>query len=113
MSLHLTNHLVEGVTVIDISGRITLADGSVDLREVLRDLAAKGVRRVLVNMSDVTYVDSSGIGELASGYTTMTNAGGSMKMYGVTKRVKDLLLITRLYGLFDVQDSESAAIRSF
>lgn len=113
MSLHLSNRLIDGVTVVNISGRITLGDGSAHLRAALRDLVAKGTRKVLLNMSDVTYVDSSGIGELASGYTSLVNAGGSLKLYGLTKRVKDLLLITRLYELFDVHESEALAIRSF
>lgn len=113
MSVKLNNRQVGDVTVMDVAGRITLGEGSSMLRDALRDLIAKGNKKILLNLGDVSYIDSSGIGELVSGYTTVTNAGGSLKLLNLTKRVKDLLQITKLYTVFDVHDDEAGAIRSF
>ena len=74
---------------------------------------AKGQKKVLLNLSEVSYIDSSGIGELVSGFTTLTNAGGQLKLLGLTNRVKDLLQITKLYTVFDVHEDEAHAVRSF
>jgi anti-sigma B factor antagonist len=104
---------VGDVTVIDVAGRITLGEGSSALREALRDLVTKNQKKILLNLGDVTYIDSSGIGELVSGFTTVTNSGGSLKLLNLNKRVKDLLQITKLYTVFDVHEDEAAAIRSF
>jgi anti-sigma B factor antagonist len=104
---------VGNVTVIDVAGRITLGEGSSALRETLRDLVAKNQTQILLNLADVTYIDSSGIGELVSGYTTVTNTGGSLKLLNLNKRVKDLLQITKLYTVFEVHEDEAAAIRSY
>jgi anti-sigma B factor antagonist len=104
---------VGNVTVIDVAGRITLGEGSSALRETLRDLVAKNQNKILLNLADVSYIDSSGIGELVSGYTTVTNTGGSLKLLNLNKRVKDLLQITKLYTVFEVHEDEAAAIRSF
>jgi anti-sigma B factor antagonist len=98
---------------VDVSGRITLGEGSSALRDTLRDMVNKGHKKILLNLSDVSYIDSSGIGELVSGFTTVTNQGGSLKLLGLTKRVKDLLQITKLYTVFDVHDDEAGAIRSY
>lgn len=113
MSVKLDTRQVGDVTVIDVSGRITLGDGSSALRDALKDLAAKGDRKVLLNLGDVTYIDSSGIGELVSAFTTLANLGGQLKLLSLTKRVKDLLQITKLYTVFDVHDDEAHAVRSF
>jgi anti-sigma B factor antagonist len=113
MSLKLTNRQVGDVTVVDAAGRITVGEGSSALRDVLRDMVAKGQKKILLNLSEVSYIDSSGIGELVSGFTTVTNQGGSLKLLGLTKRVKDLLQITKLYTVFDVHDDEASAVRSF
>jgi anti-sigma B factor antagonist len=104
---------VGDVTVLDVAGRITLGEGSSALRESLRDLVGKNQKKILLNLGDVTYIDSSGIGELVSGFTTVTNSGGSLKLLNLNKRVKDLLQITKLYTVFDVHEDEAAAIRSF
>jgi anti-sigma B factor antagonist len=101
------------VSVIDVAGRITLGEGSSALRETLRDMVAKNQIKILLNLADVTYIDSSGIGELVSGYTTVTNTGGSLKLLNLNKRVKDLLQITKLYTVFEVHEDEAAAIRSY
>ena len=113
MSLKLTTRQVGDVTVVDVAGRITLGEGSSILRDSMRDLVSKGQKKVLLNLSDVTYIDSSGIGELVSGFTTITNAGGQLKLLGLTNRVKDLLQITKLYTVFDVHEDEPHAVRSF
>jgi anti-sigma B factor antagonist len=113
MSVKLNTRQVGDVTVVDVSGRITLGEGSSQLRDELRDLTAKGNKKILLNLSDVTYIDSSGIGELVSGFTTVTNQGGTLKLLGLTKRVKDLLQITKLYTVFDVHEEEAHAVQSF
>ena len=113
MSVKLNTRQVGDVSVVDVSGRITLGEGSSALRDVLRDMVAKGQKKILLNLSEVSYIDSSGIGELVSGFTTVTNQGGSLKLLGLTKRVKDLLQITKLYTVFDVHDDEASAVRSF
>ncbi len=104
---------VDGVTVVDLSGRITLGEGSVVLRDTVRDLIGKGDKRILLNLGDVTYIDSSGIGELVSAFTTVRNQGGELKLLKLTKKVHDLLQITKLYTVFDVKDDETQAIASF
>ncbi|MCL6544062.1 MAG: STAS domain-containing protein [Bryobacteraceae bacterium] len=113
MSIQVTNRQVGDVTVVDVAGRITLGEGASALRENIRDLVAKGNKKILLNLSDVSYIDSSGIGELVSAYTTVTNQGGTLKLLGLTKRVKDLLQITKLYTVFEVFESEPIAVRSF
>ncbi|MGA2183705.1 MAG: STAS domain-containing protein [Bryobacteraceae bacterium] len=113
MSVKLSTRQVGDVTVIDATGRITLGEGASTFRDTVRDLASKGDKKILLNLSDVTYIDSSGIGELVSGFTTVTNHGGVLKLLGLSKRVKDLLQITKLYTVFEVFDDESTAVRSF
>jgi len=113
VSMQLTTRQVGDVTVIDAAGRITLGEGSSAFRDTIRDLAAKGNKRILVNLADVSYIDSSGIGELVSAFTTITNQGGALKLLSLTKRVKDLLQITKLYTVFEVFDDETAAVRSY
>jgi len=104
---------VGDVAVIDVSGRITLGEGSSNLRDGIRELLAKGQRKILLNLGDVSYIDSSGIGELVSGYTSVANQGGQLKLLNLTKRVRDLLQITKLYTVFDVYEDEATAVRSF
>jgi anti-sigma B factor antagonist len=104
---------VGDVSVVDVAGRITLGEGSSALRDLLRDMVSKGQKNILLNLGEVSYIDSSGIGELVSGFTTVTNSGGQLKLLGLNKRVKDLLQITKLYTVFDVHDDEAGAVRSF
>jgi anti-sigma B factor antagonist len=113
LSIKLNTRQVGDVTVIDAAGRITLGEGSSALRDALKDAVAKGNKKVLLNLGEVNYIDSSGIGELVSGFTTVTNQGGQLKLLGLNKRVKDLLQITKLYTVFEVHDDEAGAIRSF
>ena len=113
MSVKLNTRQVGNVSVIDVAGRITLGEGSAALRETLRDMVAKNQNKILLNLADVTYIDSSGIGELVSAFTTVTNNGGQLKLLNLNKRVKDLLQITKLYTVFEVKEDEADAIRSF
>jgi anti-sigma B factor antagonist len=98
---------------MDVAGRITLGEGSSAMRDSIRDLVSKNQKKILLNLGEVSYIDSSGIGELVSGFTTVTNSGGQLKLLGLNKRVKDLLQITKLYTVFDVHEDEAEAIRSF
>ncbi len=104
---------VGGVTVLDISGRITLGEGNVILREIVRDLAEKGAKALVLNLGEVQYIDSSGIGELVKAHTTIRNQGGQLKLTNLNKRVHDLLELTRLSAVFDIQKDETSAIKSF
>ena len=113
MSMKATNRQVEGVAVVDMSGRITLGEGSVVLRDTIRDLIGKGQKKILLNLGDVTYIDSSGIGELVSGFTAVRREGGELKLLNLTKKVHDLLQITKLYTVFDIKDDEATAIKAF
>ena len=113
MTMKASTRQVDGITIIDLSGRITLGEGSVVLRDTIRDSVGQGVKKILLNLGDVTYIDSSGIGELVSAYTTVRNQGGELKLLNLTKKVHDLLQITKLYTVFDVRDDEAGAIKSF
>jgi anti-sigma B factor antagonist len=113
MSMKATIRQVDSVTVVDISGRITLGEGCTQLRELIRDQLSKGNKNILLNLADVTYIDSSGIGELVSAYTGVAKQGGALKLLNLTKKVHDLLQITKLYTVFDVHDDEAKAISSF
>jgi anti-sigma B factor antagonist len=98
---------------VDCSGRITLGEGSIVLRDIVKDLLGKGNKKILLNLGDVNYIDSSGIGELVSAFTTVKNQGGELKLLNLTKKVHDLLQITKLYTVFDVRDDEASAIKAF
>ncbi len=111
--MNVSSRQVNGVTIVDLSGRITLGEGSVVLRDTVRDLLGKGQKKILLNLADVTYIDSSGIGELVSAYTSVRNQSGELKLLKLTKKVHDLLQITKLYTVFDVKDDETAAVASF
>ena len=113
MTMKTSNRQVNGITIVDLSGRITLGEGSVVLRDTIRDLLSKGDKKILLNLGDVSYIDSSGIGELVSAYTTVKNQGGELKLLNLTKKVHDLLQITQLYTVFDIKDDEATAIGAF
>jgi len=113
VSVKLTTRQVGDVSVMDATGRITLGEGSSIFRETLRELVTKGQKKLLLNLADVSYIDSSGIGELVSGFTTVTNQGGQLKLLNLNKRVQDLLQITKLYTVFEVFEDEASAVRSF
>lgn len=113
VALTIASRQVDGVTVLDLSGRITLGEGSVQLRDAVRDLIGKGHKDILVNLEDVNYIDSSGLGELVSAYTTARNQSARLKLLKLTKKVHDLLQLTKLYTVFDIYDDEASAIGSF
>ncbi len=113
MSMKVSSRQVNGVTIVDCSGRITLGEGSIVLKDQVRELLSKGQKKILLNLADVSYIDSSGIGELVSAFTTVRNQGGDLKLLNLTKKVHDLLQITKLYTVFDVKDDEANAVKSF
>ena len=113
MALTIASREVDGVTVLDLSGRITLGEGSVQLRDAVRDLIGKGSKNILLNLGDVNYIDSSGLGELVSAFTTAKNQQAEVKLLNLTKKVHDLLQLTKLYTVFDIKDDEASAIASF
>ena len=98
---------------MDLSGRITLGEGSALLRKTVRGLLEEQRRQIVLNLADVDYIDSSGIGELVSGFTAVKNQGGDLKLLQLTKKVRDLLQITKLYTVFEVFTDEPTAVRSF
>jgi anti-sigma B factor antagonist len=113
MSMKLATREVSGVTIVDLSGKITLGEGGMTLREEVRQLLAKGSKKIVLNLADVNYIDSSGLGELVSAYTAVKNAGGELKLLNLTSKVRDLLVITKLVTVFDVKDDEASAVSSF
>jgi anti-sigma B factor antagonist len=113
MALHLTPRDSGTITVVDASGRITLGDGSAMLRKTIRQLLEEQRTKIILNLADVDYIDSSGIGELVSGYTAVKSKGGELKLLHLTKKVHDLLQITKLFTVFEVYSDEGIAIRSF
>ena len=113
MTMKASTRQVNGVTIVDLSGRITLGEGSVVLRDTIRDLLGKGQKKILLNLGDVSYIDSSGIGELVSAFTTVRNQSGDLRLLNLTKKVHDLLQITKLYTVFDVKDDETTAVKAF
>jgi anti-sigma B factor antagonist len=104
---------VGGVVVLDIKGKITLGDGDQLLRDKINSLLHQGQKQILLNFAGVPYIDSAGLGEIVRTYTTVSRQGGSLKLLNLTKRITDLLSITKLLTVFDTFDSESEAVRSF
>jgi|SRR5215207_3403246 anti-anti-sigma factor len=101
------------VTILDLKGKITIGSGDVVLRNSMQEIMNSGATKVLINMRDVSTIDSSGIGELVSAYTTATNRGAKLKLFNLPAKVTDILTITQLITVFDVFDSEDEAVRSF
>ena len=113
MQLKIATHVVEGVTVLECSGRIVFGDEAAALREQVKDLVASGKKQIVLNLSGVTYIDSGGLGTLVGLYTTARNAGGAIKLANLTQRVGDLLQVTKLLTVFDVYDNQDKAIKAF
>jgi anti-sigma B factor antagonist len=111
--LNINERKAGDVTVLDMSGKITIGEGSVALRTAIRRLLEEGKRRILLNLSGVSYVDSSGIGELVSSFTAINKEGGQLKLLNLTQKIQDLLAITKLLTVFDVYESEAEALNSF
>lgn len=112
-SLQIKDRQAGDVTILDLSGKITIGEGSVQLREAVRRMLDEGKKKLLLNLGDVSYVDSSGIGELVSSYTTTGNNGGQLKLLNQTKKIHDLLTITKLVTVFETHDNEETAVASF
>ena len=113
MSLKMSTREVKDIIIIDLSGQITLGDATAAIRDEIRDELNHGARNILLNLADVSYIDSSGLGELTSAFTSVKNRNGALKLLSLTKRVHDLMQITKLYTVFDVYDDEKNALASF
>ena len=113
MSLKISNRKVDGVTILDLSGRLVLGEATSALREALKGLADSGEKKILLNLAEVSYIDSSGLGTLVGGYTSVTSQLGQMKLVNLNTRVYDLLRVTKLITVFEVQDDEDKAVKSF
>ncbi len=111
--MDIKERVVEGVSVLDISGKIVLGEGDIQIKDRIKDLLADGQRNILLNLGDVSYMDSAGLGALISGYTTVKREGGHLKLVNLTKRIKDLLAITKLITVFDTYENENEAIGSY
>ena len=108
MTMKASTRQVDGVTIVDLSGRITLDEGSTELRDTIKQLAAQGKKHVLLNLSEIQYIDSSG-----SAFTNIRSQGGELKLLNLTRKVHDLLKVTKLHKVFDIRDDEAAAIQAF
>jgi len=113
MNLKTKTRHVDGITVVDVNGRITLGEETKLLRETVQRLLGGGEKEILLNLAEVSFIDSAGLGELVSAFTSVRNRGGDLKLLQLTTRVHDLLQITKLYTVFDISDDEAAAIQSF
>jgi anti-sigma B factor antagonist len=112
--MNISERTIGDVVVVDVSGKITLSDGGdTILRDKLRSLVQQGRRKLLLNLADVTYIDSAGLGAIVHSYATVTNQGGNLKLVNTTKRIQDLLSITKLITVFDTFDDEAEAVTSF
>ena len=112
MSMVINTRRLDDVAILDLSGRITIGEGTVILREQIQKLLASGDRKFLLNLADVDYIDSSGLGELVTSFTTVRNQRGQLKLLNLTRRVHDLLQITKLLTVFETFDNETEALKS-
>jgi anti-sigma B factor antagonist len=113
MQLEIKERTVGEVVILELTGKITIGEGSVQLRDTVSRLLESGRNRIILNLGAVSYVDSSGIGELVSRYTTTKNTGGKLKLINLPKKIKDLLMITKLLTVFEIYEDEQAALDSF
>jgi anti-sigma B factor antagonist len=113
MSLKMSTREVKDIVIIDLNGRITMGEPCAAIRDEIHDQIANGIRKVVLNLADVSYIDSAGLGELTAAYTSVKNRDGQLKLLNLIKRVQDLMQITKLYTVFDVYDDEKKAIASF
>jgi len=104
---------VNDVQILDISGQITLGEGTMVVRNTVRDILQAGGKKIILNLANVNYIDSSGVGELVSTYTTVTTHGGRMKLLSLTKKIRELLTVTKLLTVFEVSDNERTLLASF
>lgn len=113
MSMNIKERELDGVVILDLSGRVTIGEGTLVLRDRIEHWLKRDQNKLLLNLADVDYIDSSGLGEIVRSYTTVRNASGDLKLLNLTKRVRDLLQITKLLTVFDVFERESEALKSF
>jgi anti-sigma B factor antagonist len=111
--MKINTRIIGDIQILDWSGKITLGEGTMSVRNAVRDILQSGGKKILLNLADVSYIDSSGIGELVSSYTTVTNSGGNLKLLNLTKKIHELLQITKLLTVFETFDNEQAALASF
>ena len=112
--MHISERTVGDVVIVEVSGKVTLGDGGdVVLKDKMQSLVQQGRKKVLLNLADVSYVDSAGLGEIVQSYATVMKNGGALKLLNVTKRLKDLLSITKLLTVFETYENEGDAIKSF
>lgn len=111
--LNISERQAGDVTVLDMSGKVTIGEGSVALRNTIRRLLGEGKKKILLNLADVGYIDSSGIGELVSSFTAVNKEAGSLKLLNLTQKIQDLLAITKLLTVFDTFDEEGEALASY
>ena len=111
--MNIATREISHVTIVDLTGRITLGDETENLRDTIRDLISAGKKKIVLNLCNVEYIDSSGVGELVSSYTAVRNAGGELKLLNLTQKVQDVLFVTKLYTVFDIKDDEFTAVKSF
>lgn len=113
MSLKIESREVGHVSVLDVQGRIVLGEEIHTLRDAVRGLVAEGKKKIILNLAEVDYIDSSGVGELVGSFTTVRNGGGELKLLNLTQKVQDVLHVTKLYTVFDIRDDEFTAVKSF
>ena len=113
MLIQTSTRVVDGIAIVDMTGQLRLGEGTGKLREVVQQLVRDGYRKILLNLAGVIHIDSSGIGELVSNYTTLRNQGGELKLMGLNNNVRNLLQITRLFTVFDVHDDQASALQAF
>lgn len=111
--MKIDSRTVGDVTVLECSGKITLGEGTMAVRNAVREVLKNGGKKIVLNLAEVNYIDSSGIGELVSSYTTVTNQGGQLRLLNLTRKIQELLAITKLLTVFQVYDTEQAAVSSF
>jgi anti-sigma B factor antagonist len=111
--MKINTRTVGDIQILDWSGKITLGEGTMSIRNAVRDILQSGGKKIILNLAEVSYIDSSGIGELVSSYTTVTNSGGQLKLLNLTKKIHELLAITKLLTVFDTFDNEQASLASF
>ena len=113
MAMTVSERHIGDVTILDVSGNVTLNDGAEQVRDKVRSVLQQGQKHVLVNLAKVSYMDSAGLGELVQAYSTVAKQGGKLKLVSPTKRLQDLLVITKLATVFELHDSEPDAVASF
>jgi len=111
--MHIEERNVGDVVVLDMKGKITLGEGDELLKDKVNSLVNQGHKKIILNLADVPYVDSAGLGEIVRCYTTVSRKGGKLKLLNLTKKIQDLLAITKLLTVFETYDSEEEAVRSF